>query len=296
MLSRAGGTYRVHAGDEVIEASLRGRFKRKGRKRVLVGDRVVIAGGEGGHTVEEILPRRSVLKRRSPGKSHGTRAVAANVDQVAVVGSVGEPQWNPNLMDRFLAVAEANGLPSLVVVNKCDLGADGERYAEPYRLAGYPVLLTSVPERVGIEELGRHLEGRTSLLTGATGVGKSSLLNALQPGLRLRERPVSRKAGVGRHTTVAAEMHPFGQSGYVVDTPGLRDVGLWGLEPMEVAGAFPEIARLQGLCKFDNCRHLTEPGCAVQAAVEEGELAASRLQSYRQLLEESERALRPWES
>ncbi len=294
MLSCVGGRYRVLADGEVCEASVRGRLKRRGRDRVLVGDLVDLAHHpDGSITIEGVHGRRSLLRRRSPGSRRGVRTLAANVEQVVVVGAAARPTWDSRMMDRFTAVAEANGLPVLVVVNKCDLVEDCGELAAPYRAAGYPVLVTSVPLRRGLEALRARLAGRISLLTGPTGVGKSSLLNALHPGLRLRTGDVGERRGVGRHTTVAAEMHPFGDDGFVVDTPGLRDIGLWGLAADEVAAAFPELGAYAGTCRFDDCRHLEEPGCAVVGAAERGDLTQSRLASYRQLLDEALRAGRP---
>jgi ribosome biogenesis GTPase len=197
-------------------------------------------------------------------------------------------------MDRFTSVAAANDLPLLVVVNKCDLVEDPDAFGAPYAHAGYPVVYTSVPERRGLEELHVRLKGSTSLLAGPTGVGKSSLLNALVPGLRLRTSEVSAKSRSGRHTTVAVELHAYGSDGFVADTPGLRDIGMWGLDPRAVMAAFPEIASLADGCRFDNCRHLQEPACAVVAAVARGALAATRLESYRRMLEEAQSASRPW--
>jgi ribosome biogenesis GTPase len=196
-------------------------------------------------------------------------------------------------MDRFLAVAGASGLPARLVVNKCDLATSTE-LADPYRQAGYTVLETSAHNGVGLDRLRAVLDGAVSLLTGPTGVGKSTLLNAMQPGLELKTGAVSRRSRAGRHTTVSAEMLPLGESGFVVDTPGLRDIGLWGLEPAEVAASFPEIARWSAHCRFDNCRHLEEPDCAVAGAAARGEFSSSRLDSYRTLLVEAHRAARPW--
>jgi ribosome biogenesis GTPase len=221
--------------------------------------------------------------------------VAANVDQVVVVGAVRMPDWDPYLIDRFIAVAEANHLPVSVVVNKADLDPEAGRCGAPYRAAGYGVLMTSAKTGQGIDDLRATLQHHVSLFTGPTGVGKSSLLNCLVPGLRLRTGEVSPRTHGGRHTTVAAEMHPCTDGGFVVDTPGLRDIGLWGLRPLDVAEAFPDIQDLAGGCRFDNCRHREEPRCAVREAAGAGTLAASRYESYRKMLDEAEAAARPWE-
>lgn len=298
VLSRVGGCYRVFTTTgRTVEATLRGRMKRAGEAQVLVGDQVGLAlHGAGAATIEQVEQRRSVVRRRSPGKGRGTRSVAANVDQVVVVGSVHEPDWNPFLMDRFTAIAAANRLPAIIVMNKADLDYAGAAAAlgDAYHGAGYAVLVTSAKTGIGIEELHGKLTGRASLLTGPTGVGKSSLLNAMLPGLTLRTSEVSRRSRAGRHTTVSVEMYPFGSGGFVVDTPGLRDAGLWGLTAPEVGAAFPELTPYRDSCRFDNCRHRDEPGCAVADAVERGALARSRYESYLRLLAETESVTRPW--
>lgn len=295
VLSRAGGRYRVFSGGDVLTASLRGRVKHGDDEKILVGDRVKLGlHQDGSVTIEGVGRRKSLLRRRSPGQRRGQRAVVANVDQVVVVGSVREPQWDPYLIDRFVAVSEANQLPVVLVMNKCDLALEHGDLAAPYEAAGYEVVCTSARTGEGLDLLRRRLLGPTSVFTGPTGVGKSSLLNALQPGLKLKTQEVSVRSGSGRHTTVTAEMHGFEPAGFVIDTPGLRDIGLWGLEPLDVVHAFPEIAVMASRCRFDNCRHLGEPECAVEAACSRGDLMSSRLASYRQLLREALEAARPW--
>jgi ribosome biogenesis GTPase len=295
VLASVGGRYRVWSGDRVVDTVLRGRMKHRRAETVLVGDRVVVANvADAPATIESVLPRRSLLQRRNPGRVRGERAVAANVDQVVVVGAARMPQWDPYLIDRFIAVAEANHLPVSVVINKVDLASDAASLAVPYRDAEYRVLATSARTREGLTELGALLRAHVSLFSGPTGVGKSSLLNCLVPGLRLRTGDVSPRSHAGRHTTVAAEMHPCMDRGFVVDTPGLRDIGLWGLRPQDVADAFPDVRRFGAGCRFDNCRHCEEPQCAVREAAESGLLASSRYQSYRKMLHEAEAAARPW--
>ncbi|MCZ6916132.1 MAG: ribosome small subunit-dependent GTPase A [Gemmatimonadetes bacterium] len=296
MLSIVGGKYRVLVGEKMLEASLRGRFKHASKRRVLVGDVVELAThGDHGVTIEDVAERRSVLQRRTPGKSRGLRAVAANVDQVIVVGSARDPMWDPHMMDRFVVVAEANHLPVIVIVNKADLVDNPDPLGQPYRMAGYNVMVSSATTGSGIDEVKGALLGKTSLLTGSTGVGKSSLLNAIQPGLGLRTAEVSRRGRVGRHTTVSVEMYPLDGGGFVVDTPGLRDVGLWAVDPPEVAAAFPEFAAFLNDCRFDDCRHLQEPGCAVKAAAAAGKISETRLDSYRKILGEAVESSRAWE-
>jgi len=230
-----------------------------------------------------------------PGRRRGVRPVASNLDLVAVAASTARPDWNPHLVDRFLAVAAASGLEAMVVLTKADLVQDPEPLVRPYRQAGYPVAVTSTRTGLGIEELRDLLTQRVTLVCGTTGVGKSSLLNRVEEGLTLRTGAVSVRSGAGRHTTVGAEMHPLSGGGFVVDTPGLRDVGLWAVAPDEALDAFPDVARFADACRFDDCGHQEEPGCAVIPAVEAGDLDAGRLDSYRRLAAEARDAARSWE-
>ncbi len=287
--SMVGGSYRVFTDSDVVEASLRGRLKQSGNRQIVVGDTVTLERQpDGAVTIESRLERRSELRRRTPGRSRGTRMVAANVDRIFVVGSAKQPDWDDHLIDRFLAVAEVNHIPPVIVITKADLDPNASALGAIYEKIGYEVLVTSIPQNQSVDDVRARAVGLVSLFTGSTGVGKSSLLNAIEPGLALRTGAVSKKAGMGRHTTVAAEMFNLTGGGFVVDTPGLRDVGLWALEPAEVVAAFPEILRLAVACRFDDCRHLREPDCAVIEASERGEVAASRLRSYRRFLEEAQ--------
>lgn len=296
LMSIRGGVYRVHSGSMVIDASVRGKLKQQRRTQLVVGDRIVLACQEdGSYTIEDREGRRNELRRRTPGGARGTRIVAANIDQILVVASLRNPDWDFQLIDRFLAVAEANHIPAVLVVNKIDLEGDPAEVVDLYRHAGYRVLLSSVRNDIGIGDLRAVVRKKISVFTGSTGVGKSSLVQAIEPGLTLRIGEVSERAKVGRHTTVGAEMFPLTGGGFLVDTPGLRDVGLWALEPAEVVAAFPEFSVYSGQCRFDDCRHVEEPSCAVVAALHAGEIAGSRLTSYRRFLDEAKQASKHWE-
>jgi len=299
VLSGTGGVWRVLGLDGVTYVcSLRGRLKQGGLK-LAVGDEVELERGDRGDltAIASILPRRSKLARRSPGGGRGERIVAANVDQVVVIFAVVKPTPHPRMLDRFLVIAESNELAARIVVNKVDLASEGDAealFADHVR-AGYPLHLTSTKEGGrGLEALHDALQGRTSALTGPSGVGKSSLMNALYPGLRLRVGEISESVNKGRHTTVGALLHPLPDGGFVADTPGLREIGLWGLEPSELADCFPEFRSLTALCRFADCTHTVEPGCEVLDALSRGEVSASRHESYVRLREEVEEAAKLW--
>jgi len=298
VLSGTGGVWRVLASDgATYESALRGRVKQGGIK-LAVGDEVELERGDRGEmAIGSILPRRSKLARRAPGAGYGERIVAANVDQVVVVFALVKPAPHPRMLDRFLVIAEANELAARIVVNKVDLASEREAealFADHVR-AGYPVHLTSTKDGGrGLEALHDALHGRTSALTGPSGVGKSSLLNALYPGLKLRVGEISEPVNKGRHTTVGALLHPLPDGGFVADTPGLREIGMWGLEPSALPDCFPELRPLTALCRFADCTHTVEPGCEVLDAVSRGELSASRHESYVKLREELESAPRAW--
>jgi ribosome biogenesis GTPase len=289
VLSGTGGTWRVHLETgAIVPAVLRGRLKLAGRAvKLAVGDSVLLAepvvgGSAAAHTIEEVLPRRSLLARRAPGGSVGERVVASNVDRVLVVFAAARPEPNERMLDRFLAIAEGSGLAASVVINKMDLvdeGATRGRFALYERL-GYPVLYTSCRNRRGLDALAPTLHNRTSVLSGPSGVGKSSLMNALYPGLDLRVAEISASVNKGRHTTVGAYIHPLPNGGYIVDTPGLREVGLWGLPAASLESCFPEFRAGLGQCRFTDCAHEAEPDCAIRAAIAEGAVDAGRYESY----------------
>ena len=295
VLSGTGGVWRVHLRDErrAVDASLRGRLKKTSDDapglKLAVGDEVRVEPGDHGDwAIVEILPRRSKLTRRSPSGGHGERVLAANVDQVIVTFAAVKPEPHPRMLDRFLVIAEANELPARIVINKIEL-ADRqavEAMFAPYEKAGYAVDYTSVKQRIGLERLHEALAGRVSVLTGPSGVGKSSLLNSAFPGANLRVGEISESVNKGRHTTVGAIMLelPGDEGGFVVDTPGLREVGLWEIPSDRLDFCFPEFRAHLDECRFGDCQHVREPDCGVREAVTRGDVSAARYESYLMLL------------
>lgn len=280
------GFFTVETGQGPLICHLRGRLKQGPRLGDIaaVGDRVQVschAPGRG--MIEVLLPRKRMLARMDPTpRGEYQQIIVANPDQAVYVFSCANPEPRLGMLDRFLVIAEKQGLPALIVANKIDL-VSKERATELfgcYEPLGYHVLYTSVRTKLGLESLRECLSGKLSVLAGPSGVGKSSLLNALQEGLGLAVRETSQATTKGRHTTVVRQLFPLTGGGYIVDTPGLKALALWDIEPHEIDGYFPELRGLVDACQFSDCTHTHEPGCAVRAALEGGQIHPGRYESY----------------
>ena len=284
-----GGDVWVRVGPHVLVCSLRGRLRvKKGALQVVAGDRVVALRDPGGSgvTLETVLPRASHLSRWVE-RGGGARAIVANVERLFVVTSLVDPPLRPVFVDRMLAAAEWGHAPLAVVLNKTDLASPSEvdEISAIYRACGYVVVPTCAQSGAGIEALEALLGEGVYAFVGESGVGKSSLLNRLDPEVARVTREVAERTGRGRHTTSSSELFPF-RRGFLADTPGMQTFGFPGRDPAELAACFPDIAAHEGDCRFNPCTHSHEPGCAIKAAVEGGTLAASRHRSYLAILEE----------
>lgn len=283
------GFFTVQTESGTLTCHLRGRLKQG--KHVgdiaAVGDRVqVTRQPDGTGSIESVEPRRSSLVRLDP-RPQGVyqQVILANPDQAVFVFACARPTPRLRMLDRFLVIAEKQGLPAVIIANKIDLV--GREQAEKmfgfYPPIGYPVIYACAQTGQGVEELRERLTGKVSALAGPSGVGKSSLLNAIQPGLGLAVREISEAFQKGRHTTTVRQLFPLEGGGYVADTPGMRSLALWDTEPEELDGYFPELASLVAGCQFNDCTHKTEPGCAVRAAVQAGRVHPQRYDSYLRL-------------
>lgn len=289
IIKAQSGFFTVETGHGLVVCRLRGKLK-QGRASgdiAAVGDRVrvtVLTDGSG--VIEEVEARKRALVRLDP-RPQGVyqQVLLANPDQAVFVFACAHPNPKLRMLDRYLVVAEKQKIPAVIVANKIDLVGLQEAKAMfgMYREIGYPVLYTSAAEKKGVEELREQLAGKISALAGPSGAGKSSLLNALQPGLGLEVREVSTAVNKGKHTTVTRQLIPLAGGGYVADTPGWRSLALWDTEPEEMDAYFPELAPLVAECRFSDCTHVHEPGCAVRAALEAGTIHPERYDSYLRL-------------
>lgn len=289
MIRSQSGFFHVQTADRVLVCKLRGRLKQGSREGDLaaIGDRVQvsqISPGEG--LIESVKPRGRMISRMAPlPRGEYEQIIIANPDQIILVFACAQPEPRLRMLDRFLIIAEEQSIPAVIVANKTDLVSreEAERKFSHYGEIGYQLIYTSVPEKRGIKQLKNNLEGKISALAGPSGAGKSSLLNAIQPGLGLSIQKVSQATGKGKHTTVASELFLLENGGYVADTPGLKALALWDIEPEELDGYFPDISTLVAQCQFSDCSHVHEPGCAVRKAVESGKLHPQRYESYLRL-------------
>ena len=290
-----GRWYDVLHDGETVRCRIRGRLRLKGVRStnpVVVGDEVACEADEGGdYVIADILPRRNYVIRRASNLSKESHIIAANVDQALLMASLRSPETPTEFVDRFLVTCEAYKVPVTILLSKLDL-QDAEAVAEfraVYEGAGYRVLEVSVREGRGVEEVRELLAGRTTLVSGNSGVGKSTLIQAIDPSLDIRTGEISESHHKGRHTTTFSTMYPLAGGGAVIDTPGIKGFGLIDIDEAELWHYFPEMMRVAPACRFYNCTHTHEPGCAVTEAVKAGEIAWPRYESYLKIRDEDEK-------
>ena len=290
-----GSWYDVLHDGETVRCRIRGRLRQKGVRStnpVVVGDEVACEADEGGdYVIADILPRRNYVIRRASNLSKESHIIAANVDQALLMASLRSPETPTEFVDRFLVTCEAYKVPVTILLSKLDL-QDAEAVAEfraVYEGAGYRVLEVSVREGRGVEEVRELLAGRTTLVSGNSGVGKSTLIQAIDPSLDIRTGEISESHHKGRHTTTFSTMYPLAGGGAVIDTPGIKGFGLIDIDEAELWHYFPEMMRVAPACRFYNCTHTHEPGCAVTEAVKAGEIAWPRYESYLKIRDEDEK-------
>lgn len=302
VIKSTGKWYSVRLEDgRTIPSRIRGKFRLEGMKLtnpVAVGDEVEISldredGEETGY-ISNILPRRNYVVRQSPRRKHDLHLLASNIDQAVLIMTIVQPNLKQGFIDRFLLMTEPYNIPSVIVFNKGDLYGEEEfgvfQYLkEIYKSIGYRVFLVSAVEKKGLKDLRELLKDKVSLMCGQSGVGKSTLLNSIQPQLQLRTQELSDYSGKGMHTTTFAEMYDLDFGGKIIDTPGIKTLAFNNLEPLDVAHNFRELFALSDQCRFGgNCLHRNEPKCAVKAALEEGEISELRYLNYLTILEEIE--------
>ena len=298
VVKNTGSWYTVKTDDgRLVNSKVKGNFRLRGIRStnpVAVGDRVeIVENAEGTAFITEIQDRTNYIIRKSPNLSKQSHIIAANVDQALLVVTVNYPQTSTTFIDRFLASAEAYRVPVVLLFNKADLlTADERRYQdmmmELYRTVGYQCRAISAGTGEGVAELVGLLAGKVSVLSGNSGVGKSTLINRILPGANLRTAEISDAHNQGTHTTTFSEMLLLPSGGYLIDTPGIKGFGTFDIEPAELTGYFKDIFRFSKDCRFSNCTHTHEPGCAVLRAVEEHYIAQSRYQSYLSMLEDKD--------
>jgi ribosome biogenesis GTPase len=274
-----------------IACHLRGRLFENASvdtKPVAVGDRVRVMITSRGAALEQIFPRRNELNRPAAGRQRERQTIAANIDRMIVVSAVRDPELKTGLIDRFLVAAAAEGFDSVICINKLDLAEEGEveEVRKRYERLGYAVFLTSAVDGRGIDALARELGQGITLIMGQSGVGKSTILNRIDPSLALKTGSISTKQKKGRHTTTSVSLLLLSGGGFVVDTPGIREFGVSDIKPSDLSHYFPEMAERLADCQYNDCTHRHEPDCAVLKALESGEISRDRYESYLRMLKD----------
>jgi ribosome biogenesis GTPase len=308
VIKSTGSWYNVrNENNEILKCRLKGVFrldesKEKDSNPVAVGDKVILEKGDADDswTIAAIEPRENYIIRSSPKHKGARQIIAANIDQALLIVTMANPRTSTGFIDRFLLTAEAYHIPVVIIFNKQDLldtktKAKQDYVAGIYQNIGYKTIFVSALKEQNLAEVKELLKNKTSLIAGHSGVGKSTLMNAIQPQLNLRTEKVSRITGKGMHTTTFAEMHPLDFGGNVIDTPGIREFGIMDFKPEEISHYYVEMRQVLNNCKFNNCLHENEPGCAVKKAYLEGKISEERYSNYLNIMLDYKASYKHWE-